>query len=227
MATVASTVLYPKVASRDWGTRNGLNPLNMSLLFEGSVPNSRIFFAEMRLKVTITLPRDCAGITPVIKSGPLDFMYGSNSLQSVLCQNQRGQSGLDIPLSFLPLHSSFNPYNAQCWIGLMNKIQRWLLIEVVDRHSLEWTWGREVFWMAYIAAYPEFPNGRWTIWSLKISPEGSFLEGWMTKCTSAVQEEIRLFNDNVDYVSTRGAIWERFQDTVALIFDGRVISAGI
>ncbi|EGO04520.1 hypothetical protein SERLA73DRAFT_148992 [Serpula lacrymans var. lacrymans S7.3] len=175
MATVASTVLYPKVASRDWGTRNGLNPLNMSLLFEGSVPNSRIFFAEMRLKVTITLPRDCAGITPVIKSGPLDFMYGSNSLQ----------------------------------------------------HSLEWTWGREVFWMAYIAAYPEFPNGRWTIWSLKISPEGSFLEGWMTKCTSAVQEEIRLFNDNVDYVSTRGAIWERFQDTVALIFDGRVISAGI
>ncbi|EGO30672.1 hypothetical protein SERLADRAFT_404740 [Serpula lacrymans var. lacrymans S7.9] len=150
-------------------------------------------------------------VTPVIKEGPVDFKYGEKSLM------------IDRKLS------SFNPYDMQCWIRLMNKIQCWLLMEVIDRQSLEWTWGREVFWMAYIAAYPKFSCGQWTRWSPKISPEQSFLEGWIAQkgVLAHAERSTRPVANDIDYISTRGAIWDRFQDIVTLVFDGRVVVAGI
>ncbi|EGN93894.1 hypothetical protein SERLA73DRAFT_189012 [Serpula lacrymans var. lacrymans S7.3] len=225
MATTVSTILYPQVTDRDWGSRNGLRPLNTTISFKGSVPATRIRLADVPLKVSITLPQECAGITPVVNFGPLDFMYCGRSLPSVLCSHQEEMQELKIPLSFLPLHPSFNPYNTQSWVRLMNSLQCWLLTEVVNRQSLEWVWGCKAFWMAYVAAYPKFPYGQWTRWSPKISPEGCFLQDWLAKRDAVVLgEDTLVFGDDADYISARCAIWGRLQELISLVYNGSIVT---
>ena len=60
---------------------------------------------------------------------------------------------------------------------LCNDIQRWLAS--VSDSTQQWAWGCDIFWLAFIAANPEFPLGRWPIWNLKITPSGPFIEGWL------------------------------------------------
>ncbi|KAG2115682.1 hypothetical protein BD769DRAFT_1391176 [Suillus cothurnatus] len=36
----------------------------------------------------------------------------------------------------------------------------WLLT-LMDTVTPEWTWGRDAFWYAFVAANPDFPNGKW------------------------------------------------------------------
>ncbi|EGO05063.1 hypothetical protein SERLA73DRAFT_68705 [Serpula lacrymans var. lacrymans S7.3] len=112
----------------------------------------------------------------------------------------------------------------QCWVEVMNKIECWLLLKVVDRHSLEWKWGGETVWMVYVLAYLEFPFGQWTCWSPKISPEGYFLEGWVAKGALPSWDDSKGLSEDTDFISVRGAIWDKFQETVFMVFAGGVVS---
>lgn len=60
-------------------------------------------------------------------------------------------------------------------------IERWLILEVANIRSPDWTWGCEAFWMAFIAAYPDFPRGDWPSWNTQIAIEGPFMERWMQR----------------------------------------------
>ncbi|KAF8840258.1 hypothetical protein BDN67DRAFT_981162 [Paxillus ammoniavirescens] len=58
-------------------------------------------------------------------------------------------------------------------------IKTWLITKV-SMSSQHWTWGRDAFWLAFIAAYPAFPGGKWCMWNSKIVPVGEFVEQWLS-----------------------------------------------
>jgi hypothetical protein len=131
----------------------------------------------------------------------------------------------------LPLPRDFDFAQEKSWVALAERIQNWLLDVVLDTHSQEWLWGREVFWIAFIAAYPLFPLGSWLMWNSKISLEGSFIQSWMDKMSVDGLEA-----DSKDVVSLaeglsvealsiiREDLWEEFRCTVSLFYPHELIS---
>ena len=83
-------------------------------------------------------------------------------------------------VTFLPLHS-FDHCDGGCWLSLTQVIQDWLITVVVNCQSQGWTWGHELFWMAFIATYPSFPQGSWLYWNARIAIEGVFIQGRIDK----------------------------------------------
>jgi hypothetical protein len=65
-------------------------------------------------------------------------------------------------------------------------------------------WGVEAFWLAYMAAFPEFPNGIWPNWNPVIDVDGDCIQDWF-RCFSQGEG------------ATRGLyeVWEDFQSTIA------------
>jgi hypothetical protein len=60
---------------------------------------------------------------------------------------------------------------------LLGQIQRWLVNIPLD--SQHWSWGRNAFWFAFVAAYPDFPSGNWLMWDARIPLQGRFIEQWL------------------------------------------------
>ncbi|KAG1853030.1 hypothetical protein F4604DRAFT_1591780 [Suillus subluteus] len=83
-------------------------------------------------------------------------------------------------ISFLPLPPSFDYVNRADWETVTQRIQEWVTTEV-DTESSLWTWGRDTFWLAFVAAYPSFPMGKWPMWDPHIPLEGSFIEEWLQR----------------------------------------------
>lgn len=108
------------------------------------------------------------------------------------------------------------------WAALSKDIERWLVDDVKSTSVPQWAWGRDAFWLAYIAAHPMFPNGRWSPWDSRIPLEGQFIEEWLKDdgesssadetpsneaYEAAIAERTLLFN-----------IWESFGRHVALFY---------
>src|SRR5207245_2958563 len=85
----------------------------------------------------------------------------------------------DVDVTFLPLPETFDFLNREDWQRLAQDIHNWFL--TVPPASQQWTWGREAFWFAYVAAHPSFPHGRWPLWNPKIPLEGPFIEKWISR----------------------------------------------
>ncbi|KAH7903805.1 hypothetical protein BJ138DRAFT_77005, partial [Hygrophoropsis aurantiaca] len=105
---------------------------------------------------------------------------------------------------------SFRPLFSASWAVLAEEIQLWLTDGAIDSHSEDWLWGREFFWMAYIAAYPEFPRGSWPLWSSKIAMEGDFLSHWMELSGGSLPQEGSV-------ISIRETIWDEFRQLAAFL----------
>ena len=86
----------------------------------------------------------------------------------------------DFAIPFLPLPHAFDWTDSQQWAMLSNEIKCWLINEVQDSSLPQWTWGRDAFWLAFIAAHPSFPGGRWSAWDLRILLEGTFITEWLS-----------------------------------------------
>ena len=72
-------------------------------------------------------------------------------------------------------------------------------------------WGRELFWMAFIAAYLAFPQGPWPYWHPRIPVEGTFIQDWLTRAgTEGEDPEFK------DVSILRKDIWEQFRQAVSL-----------
>ncbi|KAG2051816.1 hypothetical protein BDR06DRAFT_1060326, partial [Suillus hirtellus] len=71
----------------------------------------------------------------------------------------------DVPIPFLPLQPSFDTRNCMHWAHLHDQIENWL-ISSVHTSSSQWTWGRDMFWLAFVASNPCFPSGTWHMWNL-------------------------------------------------------------
>lgn len=48
-----------------------------------------------------------------------------------------------------------------------------------DCTSKAWIWAQDAYWIAFVAAYPDFPHGDWPMWDYKVALDGPFIKGWM------------------------------------------------
>lgn len=125
----------------------------------------------------------------------------------------------EIPISFLPLAPSFNHRDGQSWSKLVEIISNWLVNDVKTLKSQEWTWGTDIFWMAFVAAYPSFPSGTWPVWDCHIALDGTFIHEWLDHggCEGWSQHYNVLFDDNPDGLANfRDQIWVLFQSHASL-----------
>ena len=129
----------------------------------------------------------------------------------------------DTPISFLPLPPTIDHMDSDHWAELSGTIQSWL-VAFVDTMTPEWTWGRDAFWYAFVAAYPDFPNGKWVFWDPSIPLEGQFIEEWVGGINLAAgdaDEELATpstHNDTLDF------IWTEFSKHVALFYPCPLVS---
>jgi len=81
-----------------------------------------------------------------------------------------------------------------------------------------WIWARDAFWLAFVAAHPHFPGGKWPMWDPRIPLEGTFIEQWLDRSSniSAHEESI---------VDIRCNIWEEFYKNAALFYPYPLISS--
>ncbi|KAG0694573.1 hypothetical protein DFH29DRAFT_815197 [Suillus ampliporus] len=96
---------------------------------------------------------------------------------------------------------------------LSKEIEKWLVAEV-DARSQLWTWGRDAFWLTFVAAYPLFPRGKWRMWDPRVPVEGTFVEEWLGRSgdidvkTGSNESVLALLSD----------IWTEFGRHTALFY---------
>ncbi|KAG2352044.1 hypothetical protein BDR07DRAFT_1315812, partial [Suillus spraguei] len=98
------------------------------------------------------------------------------------------------------------------WTALLKNIEGWLVADVDSKTQL-WTWGRDAFWLAFIAAYPLFPKGMWPKWNPCIPLGGAFIERWLEQSGDT---SIVIITQEQD--SIRGDIWAEFCKHAALFY---------
>ncbi|KAG2132740.1 uncharacterized protein EDB93DRAFT_1309333 [Suillus bovinus] len=139
----------------------GFTPVFLSISFQGSTAQSAQ--SNFGTIVTILWPREFGGqAVPVIR----------HISWTELVSNFESQSVPQLMIPFLPLPPSFNPLSEASW---------WKLGWLTPFGTLERLSGLgavTAFWMAFIAANPDFPRGPWPNWNPKISLEGKFIESW-------------------------------------------------
>lgn len=65
----------------------------------------------------------------------------------------------------------FRPENNYHWHFVVLRVEDWLLKFIRDHDSPYWTWGQDLFWIAFLAAYPNFPHGKFQDWDSRIGFE--------------------------------------------------------
>ncbi|KAI9572723.1 hypothetical protein HD554DRAFT_1989618, partial [Boletus coccyginus] len=129
------------------------------------------------IQVSITIAQEYRSfISPIIGTVPDDAFYCDSESVDDNCTVSRANND-SLSISFLPLSSTFHCLNPRHWASLCSSIQRWLVS--IPNQSQHQTWGRDMFWLAYVVAYPNFPAGTWPIWDSRILPKGTFIKGWM------------------------------------------------
>ncbi|KAI6147786.1 hypothetical protein BKA82DRAFT_506334 [Pisolithus tinctorius] len=110
---------------------------------------------------------------------------------------------------FFPLSPQFHPLDGRAWASLANEIQFFLVQDI----SIEQTQPdcyevlRDIFWMAFVAAYPSFPHGEWPQWNPMISMEGEFMSYWMN-----IDNDARKRGDSHMQDEVREFVWEEMKD---------------
>ncbi|KAG2116395.1 hypothetical protein DEU56DRAFT_840241 [Suillus clintonianus] len=178
----------------------GFTPVFLSISFQGSTAQSaQSNFGTIPLQVTILWPREFGGqAVPVIR----------HISWTELVSNFESQSVPQLMIPFLPLPPSFNPLSEASWSVLARQVETWLVDTIRDVRAPEWAWGCDAFWMAFIAANPDFPRGPWPNWNPKISLEGKFIESW-TADNLTIPADSPLSQDILDEIRT--SIWDDFQ----------------
>ncbi|KIM60205.1 hypothetical protein SCLCIDRAFT_124746 [Scleroderma citrinum Foug A] len=112
-------------------------------------------------------------------------------------------------MTFLPLLDTFNPNTTQDWWQLAQCIQDWLIN--IPHDSQQWTWGCDVFWLAFVGAHPMFPLGRWSFWDMRIPLEGPYIE-------DLVQSSVTGGRTNQDKTTLLEQTWLEFCSHVSLFY---------
>jgi hypothetical protein len=99
-------------------------------------------------------------------------------------------------------------------VTLASRIQDWLIFYIQDEHLLHWKWGAELFWIAFVAAFPSFPLGDWPVWDARIPLAGAFIEKQIAphKFEQAVQQASERTGE--DLLKLREGLWVDFYKVV-------------
>ncbi|KAI5997604.1 hypothetical protein EDC04DRAFT_2909611 [Pisolithus marmoratus] len=191
-----STTINVKTIPQQYGYT--LNSIELSVRFHGAV-----YFQDVPehvpVKVSIHLSDEWAGLLPVVLDVSKDSLAAKNPLTPAM-------------FPFLPLPSQFEPTDTCQWQQLVKQIEHCLLADpLLDSKNPEcYRLMRELFWMAFVAAFPEFPHGDWPRWNGLITMEGDFISRWVLKDED---EE-----PNVELLdvprAVRLTIWEQFRSMV-------------
>ncbi|THH17048.1 hypothetical protein EW146_g3695 [Bondarzewia mesenterica] len=203
-------------------SQSRLEPMLLSVSFSGTLPSGHVLpipqevylllnFPETRIQpveVSVSLPGQFSGsIKPcvrVFRDTAAEAVNVSARNGAVVITDVSRRSSTEMPsedepaIPFLPLPSTFDYTNRAHWEELAGLIQRWLLQDDPSHRKRQyWTWGRELFWIAFVAMYPSFPFGdtNWNmgLWHSRISLEGAFIQSWVNggwqECGSALDDD--------------------------------------
>ncbi|KIJ13254.1 hypothetical protein PAXINDRAFT_181327 [Paxillus involutus ATCC 200175] len=152
-----------------------LRPILVTVYFPGSFPR-HLVKNDIPIQISVSVAEELSSFTtPIIGEVVEDSCL--SQLSDDHSDSQSSNPPDDIPIPFLPLPSHFDASDIKHWAGLCSDIQRWLLS--VPEQSQQWSWGCDIFWLAFIAANPNFPNGGWPIWSPRIILKGPIIESWL------------------------------------------------
>ncbi|KAG2087714.1 uncharacterized protein F5147DRAFT_541346, partial [Suillus discolor] len=155
----------------------------LTICFSGRLP-TQIVEQNIPIQISISFAEDFT--SPVVEAASMDLcsstreashLDGDVSLWSSHILKLATYISDNIQIPFLPLRR-FNHFDWTMWAVLSKNIEGWLIDEV-DSETQLWTWGRDAFWLAFIAAYPLFPKGIWPKWNPRIPLEGVFVERWL------------------------------------------------
>ncbi|KAG2143511.1 uncharacterized protein EDB93DRAFT_1061538, partial [Suillus bovinus] len=156
----------------------------LTICFSGKLP-TQVIERNAPVQISISFGEEYASFTsPVVEAVSMDLCSSSGESMhpdgAVSPYISRFFSKLtqynDIQIPFLPLQH-FDNSDWNTWATLSKNIESWL-VDVGSETQL-WTWGRDTFWLAFIAAYPLFPRGSWPKWDSCIPLEGPFIKRWL------------------------------------------------
>ncbi|KAG1794432.1 uncharacterized protein HD556DRAFT_1197637, partial [Suillus plorans] len=180
-----TVTLYPTVRAVRHTQDASIQPLCIGVCFSGTLPR-HLVHSVVPIQISVSIAEEYSSFTtPVIESLALDgYPTSEGSIsENVAAVSDSGHElepynrHVDIPITFLPLPSDFNPTDSCHWSRLLEQIQRWLVN--IPSDSQHWTWGRDAFWYAFVATYPDFPSGSWLTWDARIPLQGRFIEQWL------------------------------------------------
>ncbi|KAG1726438.1 uncharacterized protein EDB91DRAFT_1013145, partial [Suillus paluster] len=174
--------VYPDVQCLDTDDTT-LKPLFFTIKFSSTLPR-HLIEQNIPIEILVSIAEEYGCFTmPFLNIMPVDLWQfdAGSSLHSgdsdVSTFGEYITHPDDIPIPFLPLPPAFN-YTIQAdWVALSKQIKKWLV--ELNTELPQWTWGRDTFWLAFVAGYPFFPRGNWRMWDPRIPLEGVFIERWL------------------------------------------------
>ncbi|KAG1753111.1 hypothetical protein EDD22DRAFT_784685 [Suillus occidentalis] len=186
-------MFYPSIHIKNTEVAS-LQPLCIGICFPGTLPR-HLLQGIIPIHISVSIAEEYKSFTtPVVEALALDgYPYSkcSSTLGDVSGQLSLGghkisYDNIDIPIPFLPLPSNFSPVDSYHWLQLSQQIQRWLVFILAE--SQHWKWGCDVFWLAFVGACPDFPNGQWPRWDTRIPLKGQFIKQWLNAGTLGVDQ---------------------------------------
>ncbi|KAI5998989.1 hypothetical protein F5J12DRAFT_784828 [Pisolithus orientalis] len=153
----------------------GLGPVNCSISFDGHL-NIVDALPCIPMQISIHVPEEYSHLRP--------SLHTSDAMPHTPLQPL---SHTNFP--YLPLSPTFNHLNGAAWTSLTDEIQFWLVHSITEKHSPNWLWSWEFFWMAFIAAFPQFPHNVWLTWNPLVPMEGLFICNWVSELNSAYKHK--------------------------------------
>ncbi|KAG2339511.1 hypothetical protein BDR05DRAFT_977721 [Suillus weaverae] len=182
--TVQTSTFYPPIRMRDMQDVS-LQPLCIGICFSGAL-SRHLVRGVIPIQISVSIVEEYRSFTtPVLEALSMDGYPHSgcsisfDDVSDVLSEsgNMLSCNNIDMPIPFLPLPHNFSPTDSYHWSQLSEQIQLWLV--TIPEESQYWMWGRDAFWLAFVGACPDFPNGSWPKWDARIPLEGQFIEHWL------------------------------------------------
>ncbi|KAI0345232.1 hypothetical protein BDW22DRAFT_1354140 [Trametopsis cervina] len=202
--------------------------------FVGHLPEELTTADKVPLQVNITVPgKFAAYVRPVLKA----VVEHTDTFAEVIEDEKEDDSPMsDHAITFMPLPKEFNHQSSNSWQAMAAEIQSWLNDEVRDTTHLQWQWGLELFWIAYVAAFPDFPSGTaWHDWELALPIDGAFINNWIQSHGDDETDDedgMDMNGDKADIDSSQGLapvtryhvqrehLWREFQQQLGLFYCG-------
>ncbi|KAG1783424.1 hypothetical protein EV702DRAFT_959444 [Suillus placidus] len=229
MLTHYSTV-YPDVKSQDADDVT-LQPMLLAIRFSGRLPR-HLMEQNIPIEISVSLAEEfgCFAM-PVVQTMSFDQHFFSSLYTTYILSKDFELSddfvspANDIPIPFLPLPSEFNYTKRADWEMLSKRIEAWLI--ELDTELPQWTWGRDMFWLTFIAAFPAFPRGTWHMWNPRILLEGAFIEQWLETSSTNVNVDDDIFairGDDERDAEDLSEIWDALCRDAALFYPYTLIA---
>ncbi|KAG1876991.1 hypothetical protein C8R48DRAFT_544681, partial [Suillus tomentosus] len=175
------STVYPGVLSEN--TENAkLQTMLLTIEFSGRLPR-HLSERSIPVEISVSIAEEFGCFTmPIIHAMSVDpWCTPPGSPVNNVSGFEPSENSIlpadDVPIPFLPLPSEFDYTKRKDWAELSQRIEKWLI--ELDTELPEWSWGRDTFWLMFVAAFPSFPRGTWPMWDPRIPLEGAFIEQWL------------------------------------------------